>query len=544
MSLESLGQPRLPTGRDIERAARAEVEGRIRGEVQKHVPGLPNIPTSPEQAFKMGANELAKRFGLPGIPTSPEQIPKAIAERIVKELNIPIPTKLSVDGLLSAARGLPIKLPFPLPTKLPTTAKEFLEVGLELGARIFGPQVLAAVGLGAAVPGIGWAVSIGTVLVSFLSQFFGKVDPKARYWCAPDNPRSRRMLRKPTGNEFTTRFQESVSKATPVLQMAWYQAALSEAQGVRRNPAYMKEFRPSMVNQCITAMQEALRRRIYPLVRGTTGGTLAEVQYALAMFNWVKQAYPNVPMERESISVYNQLNARMAQLNAISASYNAVMTGKLPTATAAQTSQSIGQLMLLINKVLGEMRTAATATQASQTNPFWYKQNLANFALATAVYSQLDAKKNELIAKMNMQQGRKPLPRTEAGLKEQQFRFEFSGCGGNAACEAKIRAKYGKAPAPAPRPAAAPAPRAPTAPAPRPTVQQMQQTLLQWKQWLKAAHAAQVRRAPVPPPPPLPKLNPPGTPPAWAVWMNRVRQARRANQPPPFPPAIPAAWVR
>lgn len=500
-------------------------------------------------AEPLSSRGLLNVVGVSGVPTSPSQIPAAAAGFISKELGIPIPTKLTPDGLLSAAKGLGLSLPFPLPTKFPTNANDFIDLGLQTANQFFGPQLLTFVGLSGVVPGVGWAVSVGKAIAALIEYFLSaKGEAKARYKCYPRGFLAGRQLR-PGEQSFVKLFPEDIAKATPVLQAAWYQAAMSEARGVQLTPTLRSLYRKGAIQECVDDMRDVIRL----LGANAGGGTSAETQYALRMFDWIKRAYPRVPLEPSSARIVEQLVARAAVLE--KERVEVVDTLKIPVpvvrgkdpAAASRISQRLSAHMLLMGRVLTTVRDAAVHVQTSAGSPYWSKENLKSFAQITSRWNALEQRKFALIAAMNTAMAHKELPRTEAGLKTQQFRFELEGCGGNSTCEARVRIKYGSPPASAPpAPAAAPAP-APR-PAPRqPTLtpqQRLQAVAAQWRLWLKGARADQIARRPVRPPPPIGAQNPPGTPPVWVAWLAQARAAQAARRPVPFPPAIPAAWTR
>lgn len=495
-------------------AGRARLESQLKAQLAKM-----------QREFTNKMETLAKQAGLPFIPTNPSQIPGFVAERLLKELNIPIPTKFTPDSLLQMAKALRIpQLPFPLPTRLPKNIADFVQQGLELAATQYGPQLLAYVGLGSVVPGLGNIIGVAIAIGKMAAELFKDIGKPykefSRYVCYGRLP----------GNDTLGSAIGDAPGKTPVEMIVYMQDRILRANVVRNTGFKAEkgrgEYYPDQVLQCVTNSTFFLRHKLYPASAGSAdGATLPEVQSALRLFTQLKNEYSGALWEKETKDIHTAYLRRFEQLQNIGMEFKRIMDRPLPPAALSSRvalSNLSAEVNRLKHRVLQEVRTAGVAVQ-SHGKPV-QKENLKQFAFATSMYSALDARHNEINRRSMISQGREP-GRVDT-LKENQFRFEMGQCD-TKACEDRVRAKYGKATSTKP------------APAPPPRLAAMQ-----WKNWLKVARADQVARRPVTPPPPLPKLNPPGTPPQWAVWLNRVRQARRANKPVPFPPAIPAAWVK
>ncbi len=360
------------------------------------------------------AFETATDLGLPAIPTQPDQIPLYAARQLVEELDIPIPTTLDANGLLAAARllGSKIQLPFPLPTQIPQTVMQAVEQGLLIGAQLFGPQVLAAVGLGAAVPGVGWIASAGTILYKLISSYLVSPPSLDRYKCWPSPGSFGSTGIVPGSPTFMGQFGKDIwggrfpyplehrggVNTSPMLLFVWAQASLSEALAVRGDQTRMKEYHESMVLQCITNNRELIRHQLLPLVvTSIDDATAPEALGVLAMLGYLQASYSR-PLEYESVYLIEQLTKRVEFLQGTLNDYDAVLKHSDQTSGYDLTAH-ISDLMAVINKLVGEMRIAGVAVQRSQLMPYWYEVNLAQFATVTSMYARLEQLKRDLVAK-------------------------------------------------------------------------------------------------------------------------------------------------
>jgi hypothetical protein len=391
--------------------------------VQLPLPPVPYggaIVSAAEAEAKKAAKDLAQRLGLPALPTSPEQLGKAMAAKITAELGIPVPTKLSVDGLLSAARAIP-GLPFPLPAKLPTDAQEFVELGLQVAVDYFGPQLLAAVGLGNIVPGIGNAVGVAVALVAYLRFALEQEDLAGRYFCWPawEQVGERRPAYVAGAQS-----QPGIDRATLLLTMARAQATVSEAKRVQGSPGEARWYQPEMVSQCITDLQDLIRYRYYPMVEGSVQKTtLPEAQRALDMFELARFAHPWLLAESERIMV--ELKNRLAHFQWLMSEHAAVTKASMPTDRLGA-AERVGRVIALKVQLEQEMQNAAVSAQLSgPTQPYWHTQNVAQFALATAYHNQLGSLQVLFQARFDELGGGAPPPvRTEAEHQEQMRRWQ------------------------------------------------------------------------------------------------------------------------
>jgi hypothetical protein len=443
MSLEIVPSP----GQLIQTGG-AAVRAKAKSEIRSHADALlrqQGIPPSPQAAIQAFTKDLSRRAGLPNIPTSPGQITQQAAGYIATELGIPLPTSLSVDGLLSMAKNLPIKLPFPIPVPFPTTVKAAVELGLRTAAQLIGPQVLAAIGLGSVVPGIGNAIGAMIAMGSMLVAFLKSEDPKAVYFCRSTDPRSRAL-----GDLY-------VQTATPLLTMAYRQLALSEAKKVLMDPALQSregfvmtdsttgrtrtveggKYAREGINQCITDMELLIRDRLGPVVRGTAASTpLPMVLHALTNFDLAQQTYPR--MQEQSQRVVAELKTRLAHLQKILSEYDFVTKTPPPADTdRVGLAQRMGRVHWVEVEMLKEIQYASTAVQLSTFPPgtvlqdgapafaaqaFWQKSNLEQLALATSMWSQLHALQAQLNARYNI--GRAPKVTTQAAHEEQMRKWQ------------------------------------------------------------------------------------------------------------------------
>lgn len=402
--LGATARPRLPSPGQV---AREELLRRA---------GLPpNF--SPAQAAKGVATNIAKQAGLPSIPTSPKQVGRQAAEYVVEQLDIPVPRKFSPDELLSLAKLAPVQLPFPLPVPLPTNVRDAVELGLRTAVQVVGPEVLAAVGLGSVVPGVGNAVGAAVALATVMVSMLQSEDPEAIYTCRVHN------------QEFYKMGNVNTHHATPLLMLAAKQLALAEAKKIRATPGarrpvrYDRQGRPTKsleynktsVRQCITDLELLIRDRLGPMVKGSVRSTsLPMAMHALRVLEMAQALGQG--LEPAAQRTMSELRQRIETLQKLLKDYNALVSLPMPPASDRK---AVGdRLTSLINvkkRLLDEVRRAAAAAQLSQ-NTMWQKPNVAQFAIATSMWNHLNEIQNELTKAF----GAPPARTAEAHRKEVQ----------------------------------------------------------------------------------------------------------------------------
>jgi hypothetical protein len=504
---ESQGRAELTKLTKSGRAELTKLTKRGVREVAKALPALPSlpaIPTSPEEAIRMGLREA-------GLPDSPE----------------------AAVGLIMKEAGASV--PFPIPIPLPESVGAAVLMGVEWAAQAYGPQVLAMIGLGSVVPGIGNAAGLIIGVAKLLAdQGFAPAAVPRRAWECKSG----------------YNYPPGIKGVTPILQMADAQTELIKVKNhrlVHRKSNYISGSRLG----CDTRKTKEIKFLHRLVVGSEKTATMPEINLALLAFDQYKKLgiRQAISFEPGSKQVVQALKGRRAGMFKLAADVRAFMKAP-PATTRGQISQKLGRLGLLERRVLAEVRIASIGVVRTAKDPSMKKKNLQQLAGYTRSFDTLNKVKQALIRQMNVAAGGKKEARTQTGNRAAMMRFEMDNCGGNAACEAKVRSRYGVA-APSPR-STAPRP-APTRTAPArarrvsPKIQQRQKimaAMAAWKNWLRGARSDQVARRPVRPPPPIGPRNPPGTPPAWAKWLAQARAAQAARRRVPFPPGIPAAWVR
>lgn len=345
-----------------------------------------------ERAMKDAGADVARELGvaLPGgIPTSPSQIGKATADAVLKELGIPIPIDLSADGLLKAA-GLANVFPFPLPTSLPKSVEEFIEQGLKLAAVQFGPQALAAIGLGSVVPGIGNVIGAAIALINLIGAMMGgRREALSRYWCVSSLPQP---------------YSSTAPPPLPLFMVPYYQNVLFTAVAVTRDEQRMKRIREGVVIQCVSDQRMALRK-LWPMINGAPrSATLPDVQQALHMFKVTQDKFPGWKMEREAQNIHSQLTTRLAYLNGLGQEYERIMRHSL--GGIVPLSVLLAEISKMEDQLAAEMRIAGVAAQGTQSIEWMFKRNLAQFALATVLLARLKVKQQAAVAAWDKQRAR------------------------------------------------------------------------------------------------------------------------------------------
>jgi hypothetical protein len=357
---------------------------------------------------------ISAGVGIPGLPqgfpfpTSEAGIKKAVSTLVSQELGLPVITDISVDSLLSLAKGLPFPLPFPLPTRLPTSLADGVQLAAQTAAVHFGPQALIALGLGASVPGVGMAISVGIMLTEVLVGLLGD-EPTA-----PDRYRCKAVHKIP-------------SAQSPIFMLAERQIMLIGAKYVA-SQGYMT-FKESDVLQCITDSQVAIRHALFPVAKGSAkAATLPEVEAALAIFDQANKEHggawktvPGIFMETESQTIIAELTARRAHLQKIGSDFNSLFSGP-----AVEKRIERGRIVALQVEIAKEAAVATAAVVRSQPSPskkrvrsaqeiqrlsdmlgravshqvttpgippYWHDRNLEQFALAVASYAALENRK-------------------------------------------------------------------------------------------------------------------------------------------------------
>lgn len=379
--------------------------------------GIPaNLPLTPA-VFNQYKRELFEFVGIDRIPTDPKQIPTEIANLFLEEFNLPSIPKLTPEGLLNEGLKLlprfSVPLPFPLPTKIPTNLNDLIEVGLQLAYQQFGPQLLAMVGLGSAVPGIGNAVAFA---VAILTQFLDTSklpSDKVFYPCRLHGDIKTNPFGDPCSNKRGSPPTDAmIHSATPLLTIATLQylniQALVVLQGNLKEPSCpgrrSGKYDKTQILQCVTDTEFAIRDRYYPNVKNSAySASLPMVKHALMIYdeaqklinrNTFKTSESKTSytprFEQESNWMIDGLKARKAQLETLA--NDIINLSKEPwTKDAFASASRIGKISALKERVIEETKSSAISAQIARivrrngtegmigASKYWVDQNTTDF---------------------------------------------------------------------------------------------------------------------------------------------------------------------